>query len=372
MNQNQGIASRRLLSEELFLYAERLKGSGFFGKLADSELFAVRVGDDILYCRAQDKNGLVVYRGLYGLFSYLKAIQLANEIDENSISTVEPGVTEDCVKCLFVDRKELDDWDYRSIIFAGRKYRGKQAWPVFRRARPLRYPWYIDEDDEKTLIQAMDAATEFAEMRETKGYWEIMHESLGRPLDVEDFIAGDMSIHKSIPMLVKTGEGKYELNYLKLPDHYDEHFTAPVLSNDMELARLRERKSTDVTLQCAITCPPMSIRDEAGDAPYIPLALIMVAVRETPKSYVAETVAIELALDYEGGVGKWMSAFCAYIKGNGRPRAVVTNEYRTEHLLNRLCGQLGIRFTYQKGPLRELDDVVRGLQDHMLNRNTEE
>jgi hypothetical protein len=372
MTQNHSEATRQLPSEELFLYAERLKGSGFFGKLAESELFAVCVGDDILYCRAQDKNGLVVYRGLSGLFSYLKAVQLANERDESSINTVERAFTEDCVKCLFVDRKELDDWDYRSIIFAGRKYRGKQAWPVFRRARPLRYPWYIDESDEKTLIQAMDAATEFAEMRETKGYWEIMRSVLGRPLDPMDMITGVMSVHTKIPMLVKTGEGKYDLTFQELPDHFDEHFTAPILSNDLEIARLRGRKRTDVTLQCAITCPPMSIRDEAGDAPYIPLALIMVAVRETPKSYVAETVAIELALDYEGGVGRWMSVFCAYIEKYGRPRAVVTNEYRTEHLLKKLCAQLGIRFTYQKGALRELDDAIRGLQDHMLNRNAEE
>lgn len=172
-------------------------------------------------------------------------------------------------------------------------------------------------------------------------------------------------------MLVKSGEGKYDLTYHELPAHYDEHFTAPVLSNDLEIARLRGRKKTDVTLQCAITCPPMSIRDEAGDAPHVPLALIMVAVRETPKAYVADTVAIEVALDYEGGVGKWMSAFCAYIEKNGRPRAVVSNEYRTEHLLKRLCAQLGIRFTYQKGSLRELDDAIRGLQEHLTRGDAE-
>lgn len=83
---------------------------------------------------------------------------------------MEPGLTEDCIKCLFVDRKELDDWDYRCIFGAGRKYRGKQAWPVFRRVRPLRYQWYIDESDEKTLIQAMSAAAAYAEMLKTKGY----------------------------------------------------------------------------------------------------------------------------------------------------------------------------------------------------------
>lgn len=372
MTQNQGTATRRLLSEELFLYAERLKESSFFGKLAERDLFAVRMGSVLLYCRAQGDNGLVAYRGLPGLFSYLKAIRLGSEIDGGGTNAVESGFMEDCVKCLFMDRKELDDWDYRCIIGAGRKYRGKQAWPVFRRARPLRHQWYIGENDEKTIIQAMDAAADFAGILKTKGYWEIMRSVLGRPLDPMDMITGVMPVHTKIPMLVKTGEGKYDLTFQELPDHFDEHFTAPILSNDLEIARLRGRKRTDVTLQCAITCPPMSIRDEAGDAPYIPLALIMVAVRETPKSYVAETVAIELALDYEGGVRRWMSVFCAYIEKYGRPRAVVTNEYRTEHLLKKLCAQLGIPFTYQKGALRELDDAIRGLQDHMLNRNAEE
>ena len=371
MNQNQGIGPGRLLSEELFLYAERLKASGFFGTLAERDLFAVRVGNDILYCRAEGETGLVAYRGLAGLFSFLKAIRLGDEIDGGNTNTVEPGFTEDCVKCLFVDRKELDDWDYRCIICAGRKYRGKRAWPAFRRARPLRYPLYIDESDEKTLIQAMDAAAAFAEMLKTKGYWEIMREALGRPLKPMDMITGDILAYTKIPLLVKSGEGNYSLSFQKLPAHYDEHFTAPVLSNDLEIARLRGRKKTDVTLQCAITCPPMSIRDEAGDAPHVPLALIMVAVRETPKAFVADTASVEVALDYEGGVGKWMSAFCAYIEKNGRPRAVVSNEYRTEHLLKRLCAQLGIRFTYQKGSLRELDDAIRGLQEHLTRGDAE-
>ena len=367
MIQNQSTAPRRLLSEELFLYAERMKESGVLEKLAERDLFAVRVGNDILYCRAEGENGLVVYRGLPGLFSYMKAIRLADESDEDSANTVEAGFTEDCVKCLFVDRKELDDWDYRSVICAGRKYRGKQAWPVFRRARALRYPWYIDESDEKTLIQAMSAAAAFAEILKTKGYWEIMREALGRPLKPMDMITGDILAYTKIPLLVKSGEGNYSLSFQKLPDHIDEHFTAPVLSNDMDIARLRGRKKTDVTLQCAITCLPMAVRDEAGGPSHIPLALIMVSVRESPKAHVADTVAVEMELDYERGVGKWMSAFCAYIEENGCPHAVVTNEYRTEHLLKRLCTQLGIQFTYQKEPLRELDDSIRGLQDHMLH-----
>ena len=227
MIQNQSTAPRRLLSEELFLYAERMKESGVLEKLAERELFAVRVGNDILYCRAEGDNGLVAYRGLSGLFSFLKAIRLGDEAENGSTNTVEPSFTEDCVKCLFVDRKELDDWDYRCVICAGRKYRGKQAWATFRRAKPLQYPWYIDENDEKTLIQAMDAAAVFAEMLQTKGYWEIMREALGRSLKPADLITGDILAYGKIPLLTKSDDGKYAVSIQKLPDHIDEHFGSP-------------------------------------------------------------------------------------------------------------------------------------------------
>jgi hypothetical protein len=190
-------------------------------------------------------------------------------------------------------------------------------------------------------------------------------------LNPVDMIMGNILAYTKIPLLGKSGEGKYDLSFQELPDHFDEHFTAPILSNNLEIARLRGRRKTDVTLQCAITCPPMSIRDDAGGPAHIPLALILVAVHETLKSYVADTVAIEMAFDYEGGVGKWMSAFCTYIDQNGRPCAVVANEYRTEHLLKKLCAQLGIRFTYQKGSLRELDDAIRGLQEHLTRGDAE-
>jgi hypothetical protein len=95
------------------------------------------------------------------------------------------------------------------------------------------------------------------------------------------------------------------------------------------IAQLRGRKKTDVTLQCAITCLPMSIKDQEEEAPHIPLAFVMVAVRETPKEFLADVAAAEMALDYESGVGMWMSAFCAYIEQNGRPQRRV--DQRVSH-----------------------------------------
>ena len=46
MNQNQGIASRRLLSEELFVYADQFKTAALWDKLGELQLFAVQNGDE--------------------------------------------------------------------------------------------------------------------------------------------------------------------------------------------------------------------------------------------------------------------------------------------------------------------------------------
>ena len=109
----------------------------------------------------------------------------------------------------------------------------------------------------------------------------------------------------------------------------------------------------------------MSIEDEAGGAPHVPLVFVMVAVQDTPAERIARIAVIDMALDYEGGVGKWMSKFCGYVSERGKPSEVIANEYRTDHLLRRLCGQLGIKYKYVKGPLRELDDSIAGLSERM-------
>lgn len=144
MKENRKIKHERLLSEELFVYADQFKTAALCDKIGELQLFAVQNGDETLYCRVQGKDGLAVYPGQNGLLSYMKALHLRQEDECPDWKLYESAFIEDCVKCTFEDRKTLDDWDYRCIIGLGRSYRGKQAWPMFRRHRPLRYPWYVD------------------------------------------------------------------------------------------------------------------------------------------------------------------------------------------------------------------------------------
>lgn len=186
-------------------------------------------------------------------------------------------------------------------------------------------------------------------------------------LDPIGCLSGNVLPLGHVPLLLASSENRmqpYQIAIKALPD-IDEHFTAPILTSEMDVVRLRKARKAGETLQCAITCLPMSIDDEAGGAPYVPLAFVMVAVRDTPTECIARIAAIDMALDYESGVGDWMSRFCGYVSEKGKPTEVIANEYRTDHLLRRLCGQLGIKYKYVKGPLRELDDAIAGLSERM-------
>ena len=371
MKENRRMKHERLLSEELFVYADQFKTAALWDKMGELQLFAVQNGDETLYCRVQGKNGLAVYPGQNGLLSYMKALHLRQEDECPDWKLYESAFIEDCVKCTFEDRKTLDDWDYRCIIGLGRSYRGKQAWPMFRRHRPLRYPWYVDACDEKRLVEALKAAIYLSEVLERETYWKLISSLTGQALDPIACLTGNVLPLGHVPMLLESSEGgtqPYQIAIKALPN-IDEHFTSPVLTNEMDAARLRRARKADEILQCAITCLPMSIGDEAGGAPHIPLVFVMVAVRDTSTERIARIAAIDMALEYESGVGDWMSKFCGFVAERGKPREVIANEYRADHLLRRLCRQLSIKYTYKEGSLLELDDAIEGLSNRMAKKD---
>ena len=58
----------------------------------------------------------------------------------------------------------------------------------------------------------------------------------------------------------------------------------PRLTNNIDIACLLYTKSTGETLQCAITCLLIVIKDNAGGASDVTLAFVMAVVRDTPVS----------------------------------------------------------------------------------------
>lgn len=114
------------------------------------------------------------------------------------------------------------------------------------------YPWHLtDENDEKYLFEALSVALDVAEKLKT-----ISKRSLG-------FSAGT-SYNRSIPLFEKNVNG-YLVSTIELPDKQEKYYPAPIVRDELLLARLQKKKKTRTVWACEVVMLPSPISNEAGD-----------------------------------------------------------------------------------------------------------
>ncbi len=132
----------------------------------DTDIFGVKdpVSDEIGYCcimgAAGEHYALGLYSGSEGLYGLSKI--LSGEFSE---LRDEALYIQKCLMASFEDRKCLQKQDLRQIKALGLKFRGRNAWPLFRNYMPGFFPWYLKGDEARFLTvaikQAMDVSLRF-------------------------------------------------------------------------------------------------------------------------------------------------------------------------------------------------------------------
>ena len=97
----------------------------------------------------------------------------------NGFWTMNQGILEEApevfvlvpqLQASFEDRSQLNDQDRQLIKELGYKFRGKQAWPLFRSYRPAYLPWYLEAPEATVLAlvleQVLEVAPRFREDRQ--------------------------------------------------------------------------------------------------------------------------------------------------------------------------------------------------------------
>jgi hypothetical protein len=162
------ITTKSSLQEWKSLYKAAIE----FKKLApwswmcDTDIFGVKdpVSGKIGYCCIMGAIGehyaLGLYlgsEGLYGLSSIL-----SGDFSESGDGAL---FIQNCLMASFEDRKHLRKQDLRQIKTLGLKFRGRNAWPLFRNYFPGFFPWYLKNDEVRFLTialqQAMDVSMRF-------------------------------------------------------------------------------------------------------------------------------------------------------------------------------------------------------------------
>jgi len=95
--------------------------------------------------------GLAVYVGARGFDCFDRIAS-----GESEPEGFETAATQDSVVAFFGARDDLEPQDRGEITALGLKFRGSNAWPLFRRSRPGYAPWYLDAPEVDLLTVALE------------------------------------------------------------------------------------------------------------------------------------------------------------------------------------------------------------------------
>jgi hypothetical protein len=134
--------------------------------MLDSDLFGVQnpQNGELGYCcimgELEEVFALAVYLGSDGVEGYMR-------MQSGEIDMFDPDLLhlQNCLMASFEDRDSLDKEDLQTIKRIGLKFRGRNAWPQFRRFLPGYVPWYLTKEEVQFLAiairQALDIACRF-------------------------------------------------------------------------------------------------------------------------------------------------------------------------------------------------------------------
>ncbi len=310
----------------------------------DSDLFGVQdpVTGEVTYTCVLGNQGevfaLVGSLGSEGLAAY-------NSILSGEIGSDSPDAftTQKCLMASFENRTDIGKEDYALIRQLGLRFRGRNAWPLFRSCQPGFFPWYLTAQEVRSLTVV-----------------------LGQAIEVTQRIADDPDI------LIPPEEGLY---LVRVPQdrngmRWEDKWRAPTPYEKKEKPSLAPIPATTLKRMCEAPATkhgiwevdtllfPSPIEQEDGP-PYFPIALLIVEHKNgiilhfdlcEPWKYPAEFQARFLAV-FEGVEG-W-------------PRALWVIKEDLHQVLLPFAEQLGIEL--QKVPrltaIEEAEESLIGFLD---------
>ncbi len=243
----------------------------------------------------------------------------------------------------FEDRAELSDDDRAQIKGLGLKYRGRQAWPMFRSYRPGYCPWHLEASEVRFLTHAIDQALVMASR-----------------LRQDPNALGPGGEDRYLVRVPHDGAGPLTWEDEMRPLPPEEPQTLRVGMDLAALEALKRLPQSDVTLEADLSLVPICI-GERGERPYFPY-LLMAVERQSGIVLGAEF------LDARPGLRAMWSEIPERMvhmlaAANLRPRRIVVSAPPLYGLLGTLVDDLGFKLEIS-AELPELE----GLKKEMLRR----
>ena len=246
--------------KNLYQAASEFKKAQPWNELYDADLICIKNPNDgtIGYCSIMGRNGehyaLGVYLGDRGIFGFYEIMKKGGMIPSHQVLSLQ-----DCIMCSFEDRDQLSNEDRKQIKTMGLSFRGRNAWPLFRRFEPGYYPWYINEEECAFLTHALKQ-TLFV---------------------VDDLIKGKLNIDfehgKTILRYSDEKDGELKWYNKEMQLTVPRVIYNPVEINDDILIRKIKKAGSmrNVSIQADISYMPSPVQEKRGERPYFPRVFII-------------------------------------------------------------------------------------------------
>ena len=241
----------------------------------------------------------------------------------------------------FEDRNQLHDKDRQVIKKLGLKFRGRNAWPMFRSYRPGYFPWFVEAEEARFLAvvleQVLDVTPRFREDR-----------TLLEPPEHESYLVrvphqkGDVLSWKDQTMSVPPPEPE------------------PIaLSMNMQaLEWLKQAPRSGAKMEIDFFMFPAPTRDKGEERPFFPYSLMTVDA-QSGLILGTELLKPEPSLEAMWGLIP-MHVVNHLVRAGAVPREVRVRSEFLVQVLEPVADELGFKLR-QSDTLRSLDQAKRAM-----------
>jgi len=188
-------------------------------------------------------------------------MRIASEPPPDPSEAFEELMLQKCLMASFANRKELTKEDHQVIKRLGLKFRGRNAWPLFRSYRPAYHPWYLTADEARFLTLALQQAREVSlRFREDPALFDPLNEELW-------FVRVPEETEKGL---------SWRDAWLE-PALLEEEELPGVPIDELRLARLKKAvQFMDAVWEMDFFLSPTPVQDKKGERPHYPYQTLTV------------------------------------------------------------------------------------------------
>ena len=207
---------------------------------------------------AQESFGLNVYIGPQaGLYLQELTRPFSGEYEHD---TEELLFTTHAITVSFEDRDMLDRQDLAIIREQGMKFRGANAWPIFRSYEPGKSPWMLSGEQARFLTAALEQSIHVS--RRFHENPEMYYEH-----DQTEEGTGEKRLHR-VPM---QADGQIEWHDEWLPWYVTGKLLEPyIFPDEIKLQQLKKLKKSAETWECDFYYASVTIAENKTVRPYYP------------------------------------------------------------------------------------------------------